>query len=49
MKKWPLQKAGKWSKTPNSIDIFQLLPLVVDQHKAEGHAEVKFSENAITL
>jgi len=36
-------------QTPNSIDIFQLLSLVFDQHKAKGHAEVKCSEYAITL
>jgi len=49
LKKWLLQKVGKWSKTPNSIEIFQLFPLVINQHKAKGPTEVKFSENAITL
>jgi len=44
-----LQKVDKWSKTPNSIEIFQLLPLVVNQHKAKGYVEVKFSENPTTL
>jgi len=37
--KWPLQKVGKWSKTPNSIEIFQLLPLVFNQHKAKSHTK----------
>ena len=49
LKKWPFETVGKRSKTPNLIEIFQLLPLVVDQHKAKGHAAVKFGENAVTL
>ena len=36
-----LQKVGKRSKTPNSIEIFQLLPLVVDQHQAKGQIQRK--------
>ena len=49
LQKWPFWKVGKWPKSPNAIDIFQLLLAVFDQHKAKGHAQVKFSENAITL
>jgi len=49
LKKWLLQKDGKWANAPSSIEIFQLLPFVVDQHKAKDHTEVKFSENSITL
>ena len=49
IEKVALQKVSKWYKTLNSIENFLLLSLVVDQHKAKGHAEVKFIENAITL
>ena len=49
LKNWPLQKVGKWSETPSYIEIFLLLPLVVEQHKTKDQALVKFSQNALTL
>ena len=33
LKKWPLSKVGKSLETYNFIEIFVLLPLVVDQQK----------------
>ena len=49
LKKWPLSKVGKSLETYNFIEIFVLLPLVVDQQKIRGHAKVKFHKIAVTF
>ena len=49
LKLWPLLKVGKTYKSFIFSDVFQLLPLVVDQDWIERHAKLKFDRIADIL